>query len=141
MMKDTRLITLLKTVHYKHFNWISPQISEQLFSGTPLEGCYSFTKSMQGAWHFLFYYRGPYIRRYMKEASNWNEYKENTLRIGFQFHSLKLSRKSWLTLSFNILGGLCKERHPKETADNFQRRALWRKIMETLKTSIFIFTS
>ena len=94
---------------------------------------------MKGAWHFLFYCRGPYIRRYMKEASNWNEYKENTLRIGFRFHSLKLSRKSWLTLSFNVLGGLCKERYPKQTADNFRRRALWRKIMETLKTSTFIF--
>ena len=47
--------------------------------------------------------------------------------------------KSCFTLSFNILDGLCKERYPKQEADNLQRRALYRKIMEVLKTSIFSF--
>ena len=60
----------------------------------------------------------------MKQASDRNEYQENTLSIGFQFHSLKLGREGCFTLSFNMLDGLCQERSPKQAADNFQRRAL-----------------
>ena len=36
--------------------------------------------------------------------------------------------------------GLCKERSPIQVTDNFQRRALLRIVVETLKKSIFIFT-
>ena len=47
-----------------------------------------------------------------------NEYQES---IGFQFHSSKLSRESYVTFRFNY-AGLYKDHSTKETTDNFQRR-------------------
>ena len=61
-----------------------------------------------------------------------------TQSICLQFHRPKLSRESCFTNLFNY-GGLCKERSTKQATDIFQRRALPRKIMETLKRSIFSF--
>ena len=49
----------------------------------------------------------------------------------FPFQSPKLSRESSFTLSLNY-AGLCKKRSSKQVIDNFQRRALLRKIVETL---------
>ena len=77
----------IKTLHHRHFNWISPQISQQLFERTPFKELLQFYKKRTRCFT-LFYYRGMYIERYIKEASDWNEYQENTLRIGFQFQSL-----------------------------------------------------
>ena len=68
-----------------------------------------------------------------------NENQEKTTSIGLQFHRPKLSRESWFTHLLNY-GGLCKERSTNQATDIFQRRALPRKIMETLKRSIFSFT-
>ena len=68
-----------------------------------------------------------------------NENQEKTTNIGFQFHRPKLSGESCFTHFLNY-GGLCKEHSTKQATDTFQRRALLRKIMETLKRSIFSFT-
>ena len=58
--------------------------------------------------------------------------------IDFPFQSPKLSRESCFALSLNY-AGLCKERSSKQVAHNFQRRALLRKIVETLKKINFQF--
>ena len=57
----------------------------------------------------------------------------------FPFHRPKLSRKICFTHSLNY-GGLCEEHSTKQATDNFQRRALLKKIMETPKRSMFSFT-
>ena len=59
--------------------------------------------------------------------------------IDFPFQSPKLSRESCFALSLNY-AGLRKERSSKDVTDNFQRRALLWKIVETPKKSIFSFT-
>ena len=59
--------------------------------------------------------------------------------MGLQFHRPKLSGESCFTHFLNY-GGLCKERSTEQVTDTFQRRALPKKIMETLKKSIFSFT-
>ena len=56
-----------------------------------------------------------------------------------QFYRSELSRESCFTHFLNY-GGPCKERSTKQVTDTFQRRARSRKIMETLKRSIFSFT-
>ena len=56
----------------------------------------------------------------------------------FSFIALNLVERSCFTHFLNY-GGLCKERSTKQATDIFQRRALPRKIMETLKRSIFSF--
>ena len=68
-----------------------------------------------------------------------NMRKTLSTSIDFPFQSPKLSRESCFALSLNY-AGLCKERSSKQVTDNFQRRALLRKIVETLKKSIFSFT-
>ena len=50
------------------------------------------------------------------------------------FIALNLVEKSVLH------SGLCKERSTKQATDNFQHRALLRKVMEALKRPIFNFT-
>ena len=76
-----------------------------------------------------------------KKLIEWNEYQENTIdKYDFPCQSPKLSRESYFALSLNY-AGLCKGRSSKQvTTDNFQRRALLRKIVETLKKSIISFT-
>ena len=61
-----------------------------------------------------------------------------TSTSAFSFIGLQLSGESCFTHFLNY-GGLCKERSTKQATDIFQRRALPRKIMETLKRSIFSF--
>ena len=68
-----------------------------------------------------------------------NVRKALSTSIDFPFQSPKLSRESRFALSLNY-AGLCKERFSKQVTDNFQRRALLKKIVETLKKSIFSFT-
>ena len=79
----------------------------------------------------------------LNERSYWliemNIRKTLSTSIDFTFQSPKLSRESCFALSLNY-AGLCKERSSKQVAHNFQRRALLRKIVETLKKSIFSFT-
>ena len=70
---------------------------------------------------------------------HWNVNQEKITSIGLQFHRPKLSRESSF-INFLNYGWLCKERSPKQATDIFQHRALPRKIMETLKKSIFSFT-
>ena len=59
--------------------------------------------------------------------------------IYFLFQSPKLSGESCFALSLNY-PRICKEHSFKQVTDNFQRRALLWKIVETLKKSIFSFT-
>ena len=68
-----------------------------------------------------------------------NVRKTLSTSIDLSLQSSKLSRESCFALSLNY-AGLCKERSSKQVTDNFQRRALLRKIVETLKKSIFSFT-
>ena len=76
----------------------------------------------------------------MKEATDdLNENQEHTTCIVFQFHRPKPNRERFFTHSL-IYGRLCKERSMKQATNSFQRRALLRKIMETLKRSIFSFS-
>ena len=50
-------------------------------------------------------------------------------------------RKTLTTRDISLsYAGLCKERSPIQVTDNFQRRALLRIVVETLKKSIFSFT-
>ena len=58
--------------------------------------------------------------------------------IDFPLQSPKPSRKSCFALSLNY-AELCKERSSKQVTDNFQRTALLRKIVGTLKKSVFSF--
>ena len=62
-----------------------------------------------------------------------------TWTSAISFIGLQLSGESCFTHFLNY-GGLRKERSTKQATDTFQRRALPRKIMETLKRSIFSFT-
>ena len=57
----------------------------------------------------------------------------------FPFHSPRISRESYFALYLNF-AGLCKECSSKQVTDNFQRRALLKKIVNTLKKSMFSFT-
>ena len=59
--------------------------------------------------------------------------------IDFPFQSSKLCWESCFALSVNY-AALRKEHSSKQVTDNFQRRALLRKIVETLLKSIFSFT-
>ena len=54
----------------------------------------------------------------------------------FLFQSPKLSRESSFTLSLNY-AELSKKRSSKQVTDNFQLRALLRKIVETLLKNQF----
>ena len=78
----------------------------------------------------------------MKEATDWLKWISGwttlSASIDFPFQSPKLSRESSFTLSLDY-AGLCKERSSKQVTDNFQRRALFRKIVETLKKINFQF--
>ena len=78
----------------------------------------------------------------MKEATDWLKWISGWITlsasIDFPFQSPKLSRESSFTLSLDY-AGLCKERSSKQVTDNFQRRALFRKIVETLKKINFQF--
>ena len=78
----------------------------------------------------------------MKEAADWLKWLSGWITlsasIDFPFQSPKLSRESSFTLSLGY-AGLCKERPSKQVTDNFQRRALLRKIVETLKKINFQF--
>ena len=58
----------------------------------------------------------------------------------FPFHRPKLSRKICFTHSLNY-GGLCEEHSTKQATDNFQRRALLKKIMETPKNQCSVSLS
>ena len=73
-----------------------------------------------------------------KTTIDWNKYQENTASIGFQFDRPKLNRESCFTHSLNY-GRLCTELSTKQATDNFQSRELLRRIMETLKRSVFPF--
>ena len=66
-------------------------------------------------------------------------WKTLSTSIDLPFQSRKLSRENCFALSLNY-AGLCKERSSKQVTDNFQRRALLKKIVETLRKSIFSFT-
>ena len=70
---------------------------------------------------------------------HWKQNQEKTTSIGFQFHRPKRRGESCFAHFLNY-GGLYKERSTKQATDTFQRRVLLRKIMETLKKSIFSFT-
>ena len=59
--------------------------------------------------------------------------------IDFPFQVPKLSRESCFAFSLNY-AGLCNKRPSKQVTDKFQRRAVLRKIVETLIKSIFSFT-
>ena len=59
--------------------------------------------------------------------------------IYFLFQSPKRSGESCFPLSLNY-PRICEECSFKQVTDNFQRRALLWKIVETLKKSIFSFT-
>ena len=80
--------------------------------------------------------------RALNERSYWltevNIKKALSTSIDFLFHSPKLSPESCFALSLNY-AGLCKERSSKQVTDDFQRRPLLRKIVETLKKSNFQF--
>ena len=93
-----------------------------------------------GVLHFLFTTQG-YVQspKWKRLKIHWNENEEKTTSIGLQFHRPKLSGESCFTHFLNY-GGLCKERSTKLATDTFQSRALPRKILETLKRSIFSFT-
>ena len=82
------------------------------------------------------YAPGP---KWKKLMIYWNENLEKTTSIDLQFHPAKLSGESCFTHFLNY-DGLCKERSTKQARDTFQRKALPREIMETLKKSIFSFT-
>ena len=56
----------------------------------------------------------------------------------FSFMVLKLAEKAVLQLPF-IYAGLYRECSTKEAIDNFQRRALYIKIVGTPKASVFSF--
>ena len=76
----------------------------------------------------------------MKEATDWLKWisgKHYWQVSTFRFRALN-SRKLFCTFSY--YAGLCKEHSSKQVTDNFQHRALLRKIVETLKKSIFSFT-
>ena len=101
----------------------------------------SFLNFVQlGVLQYLFttqgYAQGP---KWKKLMIHWNGNQEKTTSISLQFHRPELSRERCFTHFLNY-GGLCKERSTKQVTDTFQRRALSRKIMETLKRSIFSFT-
>ena len=66
-------------------------------------------------------------------------WKTLSTSIDLPFQSPKLSRENFFALSLNY-AGLCKERSSKQVTDNFQRRTLLKKIVETLRKSIFSFT-
>ena len=89
--------------------------------------------------HFLFttcaYAQGT---KWKKLLIDWNKYQENTASIGFQVDRPKLNRESFFTHSINY-GRLCTELSTKQAIDNFQSRGLLRRIMETLKRSVFPF--
>ena len=59
--------------------------------------------------------------------------------ISLHLHCPKLGGESCFTYFLNY-GRLSKERSTKQATDTFQHRGLPRKIMETLKISIFSFT-
>ena len=65
---------------------------------------------------------------------DWKESQENV--SNFSLIVLNFARESCFTLSFNYA---LKSALPKMQTDNFQRRGPLRKIMETLKTSVFSF--
>ena len=67
-----------------------------------------------------------------------NEYQGNTIGKYRLSVSEPQTRESCFALSLNY-AGLCKEHSSKQATDNFQHRALLRKIVETLKKSIFSF--
>ena len=89
--------------------------------------------------HFLYttcaYAQGA---KWKKLLIDLNKYQENTASIGFQFDRPKLNRESCFTHSLNY-GRLCTELSTKQATDNFQSRELLRRIMETLKRSVFPF--
>ena len=78
--------------------------------------------------------------RALHERSYWltemNTRKTLSTVIYFLFQSPKRSPKSCFALSLNYVG-LCEERSSKEVKDNFQSRAILRKIV---KKSMFHFT-
>ena len=73
--------------------------------------------------------------RALNEKSYWliemNISKTLFTSAEFPFQSAKLSRESSFKLSLNY-AELCKKRSSKQGTDKFQRRALLRKIVETL---------
>ena len=80
--------------------------------------------------------------RTLNERNYWliemNMRKTLSTSIDFPFQGPKLSWESCFALSVNY-AALCKECSSKQVTDNFQRRALLRKIVETLKKINFQF--
>ena len=74
------------------------------------------------------------VTRWKMLPVDWKESQENV--SNFSLLVLNFARESCFTLSFNYA---LKSALPKMQTDNFQRRGPLRKIMETLKTSVFSF--
>ena len=71
--------------------------------------CYFLNFVQSHILHFLFA-KQAHVQsaKRNKLLIDWNEYQENSARIGFQFHSPKLVWENWFNLSFNC-AGLCKD--------------------------------